>query len=199
MLKADYIPKHRLDALIDAVIAITMTLLVLELRVPEEMGGGLLPALRALEPKFISWIVSFFILAVLWRGHMRATRDASHVDFRFFLITVFWLLLASLIPFTSSLIGEHNEMLSSHVAYGVNLIVVELLVLLRDIYLQRHPELSPGVDAASHKSAHHFLPVTLCALISMATALKWPDYASLSYLLLIVLMRWAVRSGRDVD
>lgn len=127
---------------------------------------------------------------------MRATRDMEHVDFRFFLIVVFWLLLASLIPFTSSLIGEHNELLSSHVAYGLNLIAVEILVLLRDFYLRRHPELSPG-EATAQSSFHRFAPVTVAALVSMAAALRWPDYASLSYLLLMVLIPLSARIGQS--
>lgn len=197
MAQPDYIAKHRLDALIDAVIAITMTLLVLELRVPEDLHEGLMPALRELQPKFISWVVSFLILALLWRGHMRATRDVEHVDFRFFVVTVLWLLLTSLLPFTSSLIGEHNELFSSHVAYGVNLIAIEFVVLLRDLHLSRHPELGADGRAGKGSALRQFLPVTLCAAISMAMASQLPDYASLPYLLLVVLVPWSMRARRQ--
>jgi uncharacterized membrane protein len=70
-----HLPKHRLEALTDGVFAIAITLLVLELRLPGPeavaAAGGLNGALLHLLPRFVAWVVSFFVLAIFWAGHHR--------------------------------------------------------------------------------------------------------------------------------
>jgi len=62
-------PAHRLDAMVDAVLAITMTLLVLELRLPDLATPDLLGAVLELQPKFASWVLSFLLLAAFAAWH----------------------------------------------------------------------------------------------------------------------------------
>ena len=64
-----YLSKHRLEALTDGIFAVAMTLLVIELKIPEtaqiKVPEDLIAALLHLLPKFIAWLISFFVLAIL--------------------------------------------------------------------------------------------------------------------------------------
>lgn len=181
--------RHRLDGLVDAVLAITMTLLVLELRLPEDLHGDLFAALDDLQPKIISWVVSFLILALCWKGHTRAFHRVATVDNRLFWLVALWLLFTSVVPFTCSLIGEHNELFASHVIYAVNIILIELAVILRNLHLKRHPELlADGTCPWGRVDWVSVGSVTAAALVSVALAAFIPEYASIAYALISPLM-----------
>lgn len=192
-----HFPRHRLDALVDAVLAITMTLLVLELRLPEAEGAGLLAGLDALEPKLISWVVSFLILAFFWSAHTRAFQRVERIDNRLFWLVTPWLLATSFVPFTSSLIGEHNELPESHAIYATNLIAVQAVLILRNLYLHAHPELlGEGGAHPSQVGWAGVAVVVLCALGSVVWAYRFgPNYASLAYVLIWPLSMAARRLG----
>jgi uncharacterized membrane protein len=194
--------RHRLDGLVDAVLAITMTLLVLELRLPEELHGDLLGALDELQPKIISWVVSFLILALCWLGHTRAFHRVAQVDSRLFWLVALWLLFTSVIPFSSAMIGEHNELFTSHVIYAANIILIEVSVILRNMHLKRHPELLAepdepwgGVDWVAVGS------ITTAALASVVMAAYIPEWASIAYALNAPISRIGHRlfGARGVD
>lgn len=194
-----YFSKHRLDALVDAVIAITMTLLVLELRLPEEFDGSVLGAINHLEPKFISWIVSFLILGLYWRWQIAATVKLEHVDKRLFWIMMAWLLTTSLIPFSSSVLGDHNENPQAHLVYGLSFIAVQVIVLLRNSHLRRHPELFEGHDTSSAElGVSGPIAVSLAALAAIGWAyFVQPDYATVAYALVSPLNRLIDWLGLD--
>ena len=184
MTPPDFIPRHRIDALVDAVLAITMTLLVLELRVPETLNGDVFGAINELTPQIVAWVVSFLILAVCWHGHVVNFRAIEHIDARLFWLVTLWLLVTSVIPFSSSLIGVHNELAQSHIVYAINIIAIQAAVVLRNLYLRRHPALFRGGTAEGHPIGWaRALAVSLAAAGSVALAYFWTtDYASLAYL-----------------
>lgn len=198
-MEHSYLPKHRLDALVDAVIAITMTLLVLELRLPEELGDGLFRAISHLEPKFISWIISFVILALYWRWQMQATVKLEHVDRGLFWIMVFWLLTTSIIPFSSSVLGAHNDNPQAHLIYGLSFIAVQVVVLARNWYLRTHPQLFAGGDTSKAElGSSGSVAVFLAAAVAVAWAyLVQPDYATVAYVLVMPLNRLIERFAFD--
>lgn len=184
MTPPDFIPRHRIDALVDAVLAITMTLLVLELRVPEVMQGDIFGAISELTPQIVAWVVSFLILAVCWHGHVVNFRAIEHIDARLFWLVTLWLLVTSVIPFSSSLIGVHNELAQSHIVYAINIIAIQAAVVLRNLYLRRHPGLFRDGTAEGHPIGWmRALAVSLAAAASVAVACYWTtDYASAAYL-----------------
>lgn len=184
MTPPDFIPRHRIDALVDAVLAITMTLLVLELRVPEVMQGDVFGAIGELTPQIVAWVVSFLILAVCWHGHVVNFRAIEHIDARLFWLVTLWLLATSVIPFSSSLIGVHNELAQSHIVYAINIIAIQAAVVLRNLYLRRHPGLFRDGIAEGHPIGWaRALAVSLAAAASVAVACYWiTDYASVAYL-----------------
>jgi uncharacterized membrane protein len=108
--------KTRLEAFSDGVIAILITIMVLELRAPE---GTDLEALRPLVPTFLAYVLSFIYLGIYWNNHhhmLQATRHISGGILWPNLHLLFWL---SLVPFVTSWMGEHHLAAVPTAVYGV--------------------------------------------------------------------------------
>ncbi|MBA3778469.1 MAG: DUF1211 domain-containing protein [Chloroflexi bacterium] len=113
---------QRIEALTDGVFAIAMTLLVLELRLPEvESDASLAEALIHLAPRIAGYVLSFLVLGAYWLGlHTQYTvlRGADRV---LIWITVVFLMLISAVPFTTSLLSEHSSRPIAPAIYGLHL------------------------------------------------------------------------------
>lgn len=90
------------------VLAIVITLLVLEIKAPHlasaSDGGEALAALAALGPKFLGYLLSFFVVAVFWVNHHRFFRLVARVDTRLLWLNTRLLLALSFIPFPTAMI-----------------------------------------------------------------------------------------------
>jgi uncharacterized membrane protein len=97
--------KDRLEAFSDGFFAVIITIMVLELKVPH--GGGW-HELGPLIPKFLSYVMSFALIAIYWNNHHHVIQIAQEVNGRILwsnMVLLFWL---SLIPFVSGWMGENN-------------------------------------------------------------------------------------------
>jgi len=122
-----------------------MTLLVIELRVPDHATvlaeGGLAHALVAIIPKFVSWIISFVVLGIFWFTHHRQFHYVRAVDGPLLWLNILYLGGVSLMPFSSALVGEYSQVLVSQVIYSANMTVLSVGGLLIARYVFRHQEL----------------------------------------------------------
>jgi uncharacterized membrane protein len=108
--------KGRLEAFSDAVIAIIMTIMVLELGVPD---GADIAALRTLAPVFSSYVLSFVFLGIYWNNHHHLWQAATRVNGRVLWANLHLLFWLSLVPFVTGWMGE-NEFAQLPVAfYGI--------------------------------------------------------------------------------
>lgn len=111
----------------DAVFAIVLTLLVLELRPPHaETDAELLDAIIALTPKFVAFFASFALVSVFWAGHMAITRRVSAFDWVSAWLNLVFLFTIAVMPFVSGLIGEFGVLGTSWQAYSIVLIAASL-------------------------------------------------------------------------
>ncbi|MEN8251875.1 MAG: TMEM175 family protein [Bacteroidota bacterium] len=140
---------ERLSALFDGVIAIAITLLVLELKLPEVQGNGaellLHDALRAQIPEIVAWLISFIMIARIWQEQHIIWVYISGCD-RWSIILTFCLLAAcSLIPFGSHLLGKYPDTPFVVLIFSVLMVVNGLLVaalaayVIRNDHLHREP------------------------------------------------------------
>jgi uncharacterized membrane protein len=107
--------KGRLEAFSDGVLAIILTIMVLELKVPHEAN---LEALIPLAPKFLSYVLSFVYIGIYWNNHhhlWQAAKDVSGPILWANMHLLFWL---SLIPFVTGWMGENNFATIPVVFYG---------------------------------------------------------------------------------
>jgi len=105
------IAKHRLEALVDGVFAIAMTILVLEVKVPELMDrrstAELLHKLQHAWPTLAAYLLSFCFLGLFWFWHHRLMSKISRVDVPVFALTLWFLALVSFFPFAAALMGRY--------------------------------------------------------------------------------------------
>jgi uncharacterized membrane protein len=122
--------KGRLEAFSDAVIAIIITIMVLELVAPH---GADLSALQPLLPKFLAYALSFVYLGIYWNNHHHLFQAVDQVDGRVLWANMHLLFWLSLVPFATSWMGEHYREPIPAVAYGVVLVMsgVAYYILVR--------------------------------------------------------------------
>ena len=116
-------PKNRLEAFSDGVIAIVITLLVLEIHVPPLSGRAgnaeLLRAVLALAPNFAAYVISFLVCAVWWVAHHNFIHDLSQADRVLLWVNNFFLLWLAFIPFPTALLGQHPTVPVAAALYGL--------------------------------------------------------------------------------
>lgn len=112
--------KSRLEAFSDGVIAIIITIMVLELKVPH---GPTLAALLPMWPLFFSYALSFVYVGIYWNNHHQLLQRATHVDGRALWANLHLLFWLSLIPFTQNWLGEHGPAALPMAAYGFVLLM----------------------------------------------------------------------------
>jgi uncharacterized membrane protein len=97
----------RLEAFSDGVFAIAITLLVLELHVPEETDGGLWQALVHEWPQFAAYLTSFFVIGIMWVNHHSMFTQIVRADRTLLFLNLLLLLWMSLLPFPTALVSRH--------------------------------------------------------------------------------------------
>jgi uncharacterized membrane protein len=107
------IAKHRLDGLTDAVFGVAMTLLVLDLRLPESFhpqdAAELLQAISQLFTQFLAYGISFFVLARRWLGLAKLASRSKDVPDSFASWSLAHLFLIACIPFSTMLVGRYEQ------------------------------------------------------------------------------------------
>jgi uncharacterized membrane protein len=97
--------KTRLEAFSDGVMAIIITIMVLELKIPH---GTDWPAVRPLVPVFISYVLSFIIVGIYWGNHHHLLHAVQHVNSKMIWFNMHLLFWLSLLPFGTAWMGENN-------------------------------------------------------------------------------------------
>jgi len=132
----------RLLTFTDGVFAIIITILVLELKVPDLSSGQTLrDALREVRPTFVSFIISFLLVGMYWTWHRSAFAQVRYIDRNVMWLNLIFLLPVAMIPFAASVLGEYSTNPTALHLYGIILIVVTLFRVALDWYLRRHPGL----------------------------------------------------------
>ena len=112
--------KNRLEAFSDGVLAIIITIMVLEMKVPH---GENLAALGPLLPVFLSYILSFVYVGIYWNNHHHLLHAVQHVDGRVLWANLHLLFWLSLFPFVSGWMGENHFSPLPSALYGVVLLM----------------------------------------------------------------------------
>jgi uncharacterized membrane protein len=108
--------KGRLEAFSDGVMAIIITIMVLELKAPDEVSWA---ALQALIPVFLGYVLSFLYLGIYWNNHHHLFQAVRQVNGRILWANLHLLFWLSLIPFTTAWIGENHLEALPVALYGV--------------------------------------------------------------------------------
>ena len=163
--------KGRLEAFSDGVIAIIITIMVLELRVPEE---GTFAALSPLLPKFLSYILSFVFVAIYWNNHHHLLQVIKHVNGNVLWANMHLLFWLSIIPFATGWMGENNFDKHPVALYGLVLWMCGLAyyILVRTL-LKLHDEKSTLAQAVGNIKKEMASLYIYTAAIPLAFFVPW--------------------------
>ena len=114
------IPKTRLEAFSDGVLAIVITIMVLELRAP---SGSDLAALRPLLPALLSYVLSFTFIGIYWNNHHHLLHATKRINGRIMWANLHLLFWLSLVPFVTRWLGEHHGGAWPTALYGAVLLM----------------------------------------------------------------------------
>ena len=175
--------KGRLEAFSDGVLAIIITIMVLELKVPHYAGFS---ALTELWPTFLAYALSFIYVGIYWNNHHHLFKAAGHIDGHILwpnLHLLFWL---SLIPFATGWMGENHFAPAPSAFYGFILLMAAIAYwLLQRALLKLHGSHSILKKAIGKDLKGKISPVIyLIAIISTFFA----DWIALSLYALVALM-----------
>jgi uncharacterized membrane protein len=182
--------RARLEAFSDAVIAIIMTIMVLELRIPHEASWK---ALGPLVPKFLVYLLSFVFLGIYWSNHhhLLATTKRVHGGVLWAnLHLLFWL---SLTPFVTGWMGENNFAPKPTAAYGVVLLLSAIAYyILQSVILASHEPDAPLRAALGRDLKGKLSPALYAAAIPLAFVNEWIAVG----LYVFVALMWLVPDRR---
>jgi TMEM175 potassium channel family protein len=182
--------KGRLEAFSDGVIAIIITVMVLEMKVPH---GEALSALRELIPVFISYVLSFVYIGIYWNNHHHMLYAVSKVNGPVLWANLHLLFWLSLVPFVTGWMGE-NHFASLPVAlYGVVLVMAAIAYFNLSRTLIRYH----GHDSALARAVGtDFKGKISVVLYAIAIVLSfWNRWVSLS-LYVVVAVLWFIPDRR---
>jgi len=130
--------KGRLEAFSDGVIAILITIMVLELRVPQ---GADWPALRPLLPVFLTYVLSFAFLGIYWNNHHHMLHAAERINGKVLWANLHLLFWLSLVPFVTGWMGENHFAPLPTAIYGVALLLASIayFILARTLVAAQGP------------------------------------------------------------
>lgn len=180
---------HRVEALYDGVLAIAMTLLVLDIDIPATFdiydSATLLNALSEIHLTFIDYFISFFIIASFWVGNnteFRFIKKTDHSNLWLMLITLFFI---ALIPFTTSLQNVFSGIALSEIIFHINVLIIVVLKYARWEYIVRNKQLLNIEQNSISETLLHVRLARRAILIPLAGIMLTfiiKDYSNLIYI-----------------
>jgi uncharacterized membrane protein len=128
--------RNRLEAFSDGVIAIIITIMVLELRPPH---GPDWETLSHMWPKFLAYVLSFIYIGIYWNNHHHLLHTVDRVDGAILWANLHLLFWLSLVPFTTAWLGDYGKATAPTVLYGVSLLMpaIAFTILVRAIIAEQ--------------------------------------------------------------
>jgi uncharacterized membrane protein len=182
--------KNRLEAFSDGVLAIIITIMVLELKVPH---GNELKDLLPLIPKFLSYLLSFLYVAIYWNNHHHMLHTAKYVTGGILWANMHLLFWLSLIPFTTAWMGENHFESMPMALYGIVLFMAAIAYYI----LQRQIIRNHGLDSILAKAIGNDIKGKASPILySLAIGLSWvsPWIAGMIYILITFI--WLIPDKR---
>ena len=182
--------KGRLEAFSDGVIAIIITIMVLELRVPHESG---MAALRPLAPVFFCYLLSFAFIGIYWNNHHHMLQAASHVTGAAMWANLHLLFWLSLVPFATAWMGQTAFAPAPVATYGVTMLMSGVAyVILARVLIREHGKDSTLARALGADWKGNLSLVLYAAAIALA--FLWPRIACAIYIAVALL--WLIPDRR---
>jgi uncharacterized membrane protein len=182
--------KTRLEAFSDGVVAIIITIMVLEMRAPHDTD---LASLRPLLPVFLSYVLSFIHIGIYWNNHHHLLHTARHVTGGILWANLHLLFWLSLVPFVTAWMGENNFDQPPVALWGIVMLMAGVAYYILTIILIRHHGPESTLRAAVGSDVKGMMSVLIYAVaIVVSFANRWVSLA----LYVAVALMWLVPDPR---
>ena len=186
----------RLLALTDGVVAIALTLLVLQLQIPATQNleddthsaSALWHALQVDGAALTSYLVSFFIIAQFWLVHHRVLRNMRGHSEGLAWRNFAFLLTLTLMPFTSDLLGRYGDNPLAITLFGLNLLAISFTTQWIQLYADRHQLIDDERRSRVEERVGRARAVLTVGVVSLALVLGWTDTGLARYVWLLFLV-----------
>lgn len=150
-MSTPHIHTGRIEAFSDGVIAIIITVMVFDLKLPEAIHTqGLTLALKLILPKVSSYVLSFFMLAVMWVNHHQLFHQIRHADRRLLWYNIHLLFWMSFVPFATNVLGTYLLEPMATSLYGAVFLCNAISFALLRSFVVRHKLLHESVNIDRH-------------------------------------------------
>lgn len=183
----------RLEAFSDAVIAILMTIMVLELKIPH---GGDLETLTPLLPIFLTYVLSFIYLGIYWNNHHHMFQATKSVNGKVLWANMHLLFWLSLVPFVTGWMGENHFTPLPTAVYGVVLLCAAIAYTILQTTIVRHHQ---GENALLAEAIGHDLKGKLSIALYVVAILSAFMYQSISHVLYIAVAIWWLVPDKRIE
>ena len=191
---------NRVESLTDGVFAIAMTILIFDLKSSVTGYGNseaLLSYLASIVGNFISYVVSFFLLAMFWFRYHKQLHRIVRTDDGLVWLNICYLFTITLVPYTAYLFGAYFGAQLASLIYSGNIIAVGLFQLLHWMHAVREDMLDPRVTTAERDDTTARTWVVLsCYGLAFLIALVNPYYFFAAYCVVPIAVTITTRLGR---
>ena len=182
--------KTRMETFSDGVIAIIITIMVLELKVPHEPGPE---ALIPLVPVFLSYLLSFIFLGIYWNNHHHLLHAVEHVGGGVLWANLHLLFWLSLIPFATAWMGENHFAPWTLVLYGIVLLGAAIAYTILTLTLLKLHGKDSMLASAMGRDFKGKVSIVICLAAIPLALVKWWLACALYALIAII---WLVPDRR---
>ncbi len=181
-LRRGRFPKARVDALSDGIFAFAMTLLVLDIRVPDDLpltsASELAAHLVSLSHQVLTYVISFFVLGAFWRSGIEIRPTSETVNRHTVRLALLFLFFVTTVPFSSGLVGRYGGLTPAVLVYTGNMTMLAVLTIAI-----RYLDVEPG-HRSLRSAAGGVLPLFIAsAVLSVIISFIAPGQAMYAYLL----------------
>jgi uncharacterized membrane protein len=193
--KKDPLGLERIIFFSDAVFAIAITLLALEVRLPTIEGAmtnaQLLQELLAIWPKYLAFVISFLVIGATWMGHHRKFRFIERYDRNLMMLNLLLLMVVAFLPFPTSVISEYGNRTAT-IFYAVSVIMMGLIMATIWWYASSHHRLiSSQIDQHQcRREMQRTLVIPTVFGLSIVLAFINDDLAKISWLLVAIILKF---------
>ena len=192
----------RLDGLVDGIFSIVMTLLIIEIRVPEfdkiTNNMELWHALTDLTPLCLSYILSFSLLFTYWRAHSYVISNAKIFNTKLTNNNALFLFFIGLVPFTTHLLGRYGYTQLAILLYGLNIICIGFALFRLNKYIQHsnhHDDMQLTAKSIRHANIRLLVPV-FCSILAIGICFINTTLSLILFTLLIIFN--LTQTGADI-
>ena len=184
MANENYMETGRLEAFYDAIIAIIVTVLVLELPQPATAS---LASIWALRTSYFAYLLSFLVCVNLWQYHHIIYNHVEKINTRIIWLNIFLMFIVSLIPYLTTFVANNPNSFIPQALYGLDFIIVDILLfIMAKMLLEINEENKELIKNAFSLKEALYIPLAIFILGFIIALLGYPIAISICCLITIV-------------